>query len=136
VAINDGVYNLDYGTPLTVQAPGVLANDIARSAITARLVDPPAAGSVSLAASGGFSFTPATGQCGLVTFTYVANDGTVDSALATASLRIDCLPHATDDAVTVLEDSGVTAITVLSNDNDPDPGQTLTVTSTSQATNG
>jgi VCBS repeat-containing protein len=136
VAMNDGVYNLDFGQQLSVQAPGVLGNDVARSAITAHLIDPPPAGTVTLAESGAFLFTPASGQCGAVTFTYVANDGTGDSSPATASLLIDCLPHANDDAVTVLEDSGVTAITVLSNDNDPDPGQTLTVTGTGPASNG
>ena len=79
--------------------------------------------------SGAFQFTPAANQCGPVTFTYAANDGTVDSNPATVTLVIDCVPHANDDAVTVAEDSGITTLTVLSNDNDPDPGQTLTVTS-------
>jgi VCBS repeat-containing protein len=136
VAMNDGVYSLDFGQSLSLPAPGVLANDIARSAISARMINAPGAGTLALNSSGAFVFTPAAAQCGPVTFTYVANDGSVDSSPATVTLLIDCLPHATDDTVSVPEDSGVTAITVLSNDNDPDPGQTLTISSTTQGSHG
>src|SRR4051812_10764504 len=136
VAMNDGVYSVDFGQSLSLAAPGVLANDIARSAISARMINPPGAGTVTLNASGAFVFTPAAAQCGQVNFTYVANDGSGDSSPATVTLLIDCLPHAGNDTVSVLEDSGVTAITVLSNDNDPDPGQTLTISTTTQGSHG
>ena len=129
-------YNINYGVPLVVQAPGVLSNDIARAAITAQLNTPPDVGTLTLASSGAFTFTPASGQCGPVTFKYVANDGAQSSAPATVTLTIDCLPRAVDDTLTVLEDSGVTAVTVLANDSDPDPGQTLTISSVTQGSHG
>jgi hypothetical protein len=136
VAIPDGPYAVDYGTAMVLSAPGVLGNDIGRSSLTARLVGTPANGTVTLTPTGAFTFTPDPAACGAASFSYVANDGTTDSAPTLVSIVIDCKPHPGDDAATVLEDSGVNTITVLANDTDPDPGQTLTVIAVAQPANG
>src|SRR4051812_43780358 len=136
VARNDGVYAVDFQMPRIVAAPGVLGNDYGMHSLTAVAVGTPIGGSVVLASSGGFTFTPAAGFCGAASFQYQALDGTVASNTGTASLLIDCTPHAGDDVVTVLEDSGASTITVLSNDSDPDASQTLTITSVSAPAHG
>ncbi|HEX5040879.1 MAG TPA: LamG-like jellyroll fold domain-containing protein [Candidatus Limnocylindria bacterium] len=89
VAVDDS-YTTPESTPLTVAAPGVLANDTDAdaNALTAIKVSDPAHGSVSLAATGGFTYTPSAGYSGPDSFTYRANDGTVDSNTATVSLTV------------------------------------------------
>jgi len=81
-------YNGTQDTPLTINAPGVLANDTDadNDPLAAILVAPPAHGSVVLSANGGFSYTPAAGYSGGDSFTYKANDGKDDSAPATVTL--------------------------------------------------
>ena len=71
-------------------------------------------------------FTPGAGVCGPASFKYRAQRRHAAEQRGTASLVVDCTPHAGDDATTVLEDSGASTITVLANDSDPDPGQSLT----------
>ncbi len=54
-------------------------------------------------------------------FTYTLNGGST----ATVAVTVTCVdddPVAVDDAATVAEDSGATAIDVLANDTDPDGG--------------
>ena len=48
---------------------------------------------------------------------------------------VNCKPNADPDQVIVLEDSGTTAISVMSNDEDPD-SQAFTVTAVTQGANG
>ncbi len=137
VAQNDGVYSVDFQTPLVIPASGVVGNDYGRNGLTAILsAGSVVGGSVDLSASGAFTFTPGPTACGPASFKYRANDGTLDSNEATVSISIDCKPRAGNDAVTIAEDSGTTTITVLSNDTDPDPGQVLTVTSVGSAAHG
>ena len=69
-------------------APGVLANDIDTDPLTAAVETDPTHGDVILAADGGFTYTPDTGYFGSDSFTYVANDGTVDSDPATVTLTV------------------------------------------------
>ena len=85
-------------------------------------------GTVTLAGSGAFTFTPAAGVCGPASFRYRASDGTNSGNEATVSIVIGCGLSAGADAVSVLEDSGANALAVLANDTG-DPGQTLVVTS-------
>ena len=89
VASNDS-YTTNQGTPLNVAAPGVLQNDLDAdgNALTATNVTAPAHGTVVLNANGSFTYTPTAGYSGLDTFSYLANDGTVDSNLATVSIDI------------------------------------------------
>jgi hypothetical protein len=138
LAANDGVYQADFQMPLIVGAPGILANDVGRSGLTASVVAGSAVnGTVQLTPSGAFTFTPAAAACGAAGFKYVASDESgAPSNIGTVSVVIDCRPRPVDDAATVLEDSGTTTISVLANDSDPDPGQTLSITSVTQPANG
>jgi N,N-dimethylformamidase beta subunit-like, C-terminal/Bacterial Ig domain/Bacterial cadherin-like domain len=84
-------------------------------------------------ASGDCTDTPTPG-----TYRYasVAVDQWADSAVA-LSASVDNLnpPTAVNDSATVSEDSGATAISVLSNDTDPD-GDPITISSASDPTHG
>ena len=59
-------------TALTIAAPGVLANDsglpVPTAAVTSSTTT--AGGTITLGATGGFTYTPATGFTGSDTFTY------------------------------------------------------------------
>src|SRR5207249_998314 len=70
-------------------------------------------------------------------FTFKANDGTLDSNVATVTIAVAAVndaPVANNDAVTTAEDTAVT-IAVLGNDTDID-GDTLTVTGVSAPQHG
>jgi len=97
---NGDSYTTDFGTPLTVAAPGVLANDSdpEGKALSATLTSPASHGTVSLGSGGGFTYTPATGFSGTDTFTYTASDGTLTSAPATVSITV----NAQTDTVTIV----------------------------------
>ena len=83
-------YGGQQGKQIVVLAPGVLANDgdIDGDALTAAVVSGPAHGHVDLAADGSFTYTPNANFHGVDTFTYRANDGTVDSPVATVTLNV------------------------------------------------
>jgi PKD repeat protein/flagellar hook assembly protein FlgD len=78
------------GQPLQVLVPGVLANDRDPDGdpLTAMVVAAPATGTLALAADGSFTYTPAPGFSGVVTFAYVARDATAASVPATVTLTI------------------------------------------------
>ena len=79
-------------TPLTIAAPGLLANDgdLSSRPLTAELVNAPspAQGSVTLRPDGGFTFTPAAGFTGVATFTYRPIAGSVAGAPATVIILV------------------------------------------------
>jgi len=94
VAVNDS-YTATLNTLLTVNAPGVLGNDTDADSntLTAAVVTGPAhAASFTLNPNGSFNYTPATGYSGPDSFTYVANDGTVNSAPATVNITVNSTP--------------------------------------------
>jgi CSLREA domain-containing protein len=137
---NDDSYNATEDTQLAVTAPGVLGNDtdVEGSTLTATLVDDVSDGTLVLAANGSFTYDPDANFCGADSFTYRANDGDDDSNLATVSITVECVndaPVAADDAATVAEDSGATAVDVLANDDDVE-GDPLTVTAVTNPANG
>jgi hypothetical protein len=72
--------------PLTVQAPGVLANDTRAS--SAQLVSGPAHGTLVLSGDGGFTYTGAEDFVGTDSFSYTASDGPSSSPAATVSLTV------------------------------------------------
>jgi Ca2+-binding RTX toxin-like protein len=86
----DDAYATAAGTPLSVAAPGVLANDTDpdEDALTAALASGPAHGTVSLASDGSFSYTPAEDFSGLDAFTYRASDGELLSDPATVRITV------------------------------------------------
>jgi hypothetical protein len=73
----DDYYGATAGATLTVQAPGVLENDrdpVEGDGLTARLDGQPATGTVTLNASGGFTFVADPGEYRWDAFTYSACD--------------------------------------------------------------
>jgi hypothetical protein len=79
---------------LNVAAPGVLANDsdIDGDSLTAVKVNSPAHGLLTLAADGGFSYTPTSGYTGPDAFSYKASDGSLQSATRIVSLAVSAIP--------------------------------------------
>jgi VCBS repeat-containing protein len=128
----DNSYSTAEDTPLTVAAPGVLANDgdPDNNPLSAVLVSGPIHGSLNLNANGGFTYTPAANFNGTDSFTYKASDGSAQSNPATVTITVTPVndpPAATDDAYSTAEDTPLTiaAPGVLGNDTDPD-SSTLT----------
>jgi len=137
---NDDTFTATADTTLTVVAPGVLLNDIDPDLdpLTAVLVTDVANGTLTLNADGSFDYTPNAGFTGTDTFTYVANDGTADSNVATVTITVNAPPVAVDDEFFVDEDAILDepALTgVLANDTDAefDP---LTAELVTDVTNG
>lgn len=89
VANNDS-YTTDQNVMLTVNTPGVLANDTDAdgNALTAILVSNPAHGTLTLNANGSFTYRPATNYNGADNFTYKARDGGQSSGVATVNLTV------------------------------------------------
>jgi VCBS repeat-containing protein len=111
-------------TTLSVTVPGVLGNDsdTEGDALTANVVSTATNGSLGLNADGSFSYTPNAGFIGEDSFSYVANDGTTDSALATVTLTVAAVnsdaPVANADSYATGENTAlsVSAPGVLGND--------------------
>ena len=100
VATSDS-YSVNEDTPLNVAAPGVLGNDTDADGnpLTAVLVSGPlpSQGTLTLNANGSFGFTPTLNFNGPATFTYKANDGSLDSNTVTVTITV----NAVNDAPTV-----------------------------------
>lgn len=86
----DDAYSVDQDEKLIIAAPGVLANDtdIDSPTLTAILVSGPSHGTLTLQASGAFTYKPSPGFSGSDTFTYKANDGGADSNVATVAITV------------------------------------------------
>ncbi len=96
VAAND-TYVTGFETPLTVAAPGVLANDASNSgtvigfdAVSSQ------GGTVSVAPDGGFTYTPPAGFAGTDSFGYSISNGTATSS-ATVTIEVIHFTVANDD---------------------------------------
>ncbi len=106
-----------------LQATDVDGDTLTFSLITAM---PSSEGTVSVQGNGGFSFTPAANFNGQTSFTFKANDGTVDSNTATVTIDITPVndpPVAQDGAGSVPEDgvlSGLLPIDTNTGDVDGD----------------
>jgi VCBS repeat-containing protein len=128
--VNDE-YAMDEDEPLTVAAPGVLANDRdpLGGALTARVSGPPAHGTLTLNEDGSFVYTPNRDYNGEDTFTYTASNGS-GYAWATVTLTVrpvNDAPVANDDSAT-LEKNGSVIVSPLTNDTDvDDPKTSLTL---------
>ncbi|HUR17304.1 MAG TPA: Ig-like domain-containing protein, partial [Acidimicrobiales bacterium] len=91
-AVADTYPAIPYATPLSVAAPGVLANDTNtedNDPLVAGQASDPAGGTVSLNPDGSFTYTPDAGFSGADTFTYTASDGRDYSARATVSITVE-----------------------------------------------
>jgi len=85
-------YSTNEDTPLAVAAPGVLANDNDpdNDPLTAVLAsNPQHAASFSCSSNGSFSYTPEANFNGQDSFTYHANDGTLNSANVTVTITVN-----------------------------------------------
>jgi hypothetical protein len=87
---NPDTYTTPANTPLTVAAPGVLANDtdVDSSALRVALISGPSSGTLVLNADGSFVFTPAPGFTGTVTFDYRVFDSRDDSNTVTVTIIV------------------------------------------------
>jgi len=135
----DDAYSVNEDTTLTVDTPGVLANDNDADSdpLTASKDSDPANGSVILNADGSFTYTPNAEYSGDDSFTYHASDGIADSGVATVLITVNPvndLPVAEDDSAATDEDTAVT-IPVLDNDSDID-SSTLVVEAITQPASG
>src|SRR5213079_3128924 len=126
VAVNDS-YTTAEDTLLTVIAAGVLANDsdIDGDALSAILVSQPTHGVLTLNTNGGFNYLPATNYVGSDSFTYQADDGSLNSGIATVSIIVTAVndaPVAVNDGYSTPEDTQLTVVAagVLANDSDVD----------------
>jgi VCBS repeat-containing protein len=125
---NNDSYSVNEGGTLNVAPAGVLGNDTDAegSALNAVLVSGPAhAASFTLDANGSFSYVHDGSETTSDSFTYRANDGALDSNLATVTISIapvNDAPIANSDAYAV-DEGGTLAVGVpglLGNDTDPD----------------
>jgi hypothetical protein len=105
----------------TVAAPGVLANDVTLLGTTAVLVSPTTNGTVSLAADGGYTYSPAAGFVGTDIFTY-RDSGLLTNTVSVTITVTNATPVAAADSYSA--NAGVTrtisAPGVLNNDSDAD----------------
>ncbi|NOX56798.1 MAG: tandem-95 repeat protein, partial [Planctomycetes bacterium] len=133
----DDAFVIGEDTTLTVQTPGVLANDgdVAADPLTAQLATGPTHGNVTLNANGAFVYVPNPDFNGTDSFAYqVADD---DGATATATVTVTVTPVndppvAQDVAVTTNEDTPVSG-TLTATDVD---GDSLTYAPTTAASKG
>jgi bacillopeptidase F len=116
-------YSLSAGTPLSVAAPGVLANDTSPSgkSLSAVLLSGPSkavAGSFVLNANGSFTYATSILTASTDSFTYAATDGTLQSPAATVTITIAAhpAPVAANDTYSVARNSSAAAFAVLVND--------------------
>jgi VCBS repeat-containing protein len=144
VAENDD-YDTDEDTILIIPAPGVLSNDsdVNGDPLTAGLDTTTTNGFLSFNADGSFSYTPDPDFCGADGFTYHADDGALDSNIATVNINVDCVndaPVATNNTYTVNEDTQLTGNVIADDtgagaDGDVD-GDSLSIFSNSDVSHG
>ena len=125
----------DEDTPATIT---MTASDVdVDDTLTFAVVTTPEHGTLSGTAPN-LTYTPNPDYNGPDSFTFKANDGTVDSNIATVSITVNSVndaPVAADDTASTNEDTAV-VIDVLANDTDADTGDTLTVQSATDPANG
>jgi CSLREA domain-containing protein len=96
VANDDAAYSTDEDTVLNVSAAGVLANDTdgEDDSLNAIHVAGPPHGSLTMNSDGSFSYTPNANFNGTDSFTYKANDGSLDSNVATVTITVNAVNDA------------------------------------------
>jgi VCBS repeat-containing protein len=133
----DDTYSTDEDTPLSVAAPGVLDNDTdaQNDPLTASLVtDPSRAASFTLNADGSFDYSPDANFNGTDSFTYKANDGSLDSNTATVTITVNAVNDPPTAAVvggTCLSDTAAQAVVNLTVGDVESSPSSLTVSATS-----
>ena len=147
VAIDDSILVNEGATITTVtnNATTLTNNDtdVDNVSLTAIIVTQPTNGSLTLNSNGTFSYTHNGSETITDSFTYKANDGALDSNIATVTITITPVndaPVANDDSISVNEGATVTELSnnqtsVLNNDTDAE-SNTLTVSVVTPPTNG
>jgi VCBS repeat-containing protein len=139
VAVQEPAYTVN-GDASIIAGASVLANDTDADAdtLTAVLENDVANGTLTLNADGTFDYTPNADFNGSDSFTYFANDGTVNSASSAAVTitvtELNDAPAGVNDVATTTEDIAA-IIDVLVNDSDVD-GDTLVVSAVADGANG
>ena len=89
-------YDTDEDVPLSVAAPGVLANDTDADGnpLTAVLVSGASHGALALNPNGSFSYTPAADYNGPDGFTYKPNDSTADGNTVSVAITVNAVNDA------------------------------------------
>ncbi|MEP7203070.1 MAG: Ig-like domain-containing protein [Ilumatobacteraceae bacterium] len=86
-------YTTAEDSPRTIAAPGIMGNDYDEDGdtltVTPTPLTGPTNGTVTLAANGGFTYTPTTGFVGTDSFTYQLNDPTGRTATGTVTMTVD-----------------------------------------------
>ncbi|MDQ3580974.1 MAG: Ig-like domain-containing protein, partial [Pseudomonadota bacterium] len=143
VAVDDDAFAVAEDTGLNAPAPGVLGNDTDGTSdpLTAVLNTGVSNGMLTLNPNGSFTYMPVANFQGTDSFTYRANDGTVNSTNpATVTITVSAVddpPVAINDVATVNEDAPATTIAVLANDTDVDGGaKTVTAVQNPSANGG
>jgi hypothetical protein len=139
----DDSYSTDEDTQLIVPVPGVLTNDSDGDgdSLTAVLDNGPGSGTLTLNSDGSFNYTPGLNFNGSDSFTYHANDGGLDSNVATVTITVNAVPDppviAEGKAVPAAmdEDGSPTAFDLTLHATDAD-GDTITWGISRQATHG
>ena len=117
----------------------LLANDsdVENDSLRVVLVRQPEHGTLEMHSDGSVSYTPTTGFKGVDSFSYQANDGSLDSNVVNVSLTVmtvNTAPLAQNDQASTPENQAV-RINVLANDTDAEGGS-LQVTQVGQALHG
>jgi Tol biopolymer transport system component len=107
----DDSYSASEDTALTVSAAnGVLVNDTDTECDTLTAIEvsgpDPDKGTLTLNSDGSFTYTPNAGFSGTDTFTYKANDGSLDSNVATVTLTVKDTSAPTVSSVVPVDSSG------------------------------
>jgi len=121
----DDDYTTNEDGSLTVATPGILANDtdLDGDPLTAILVNNVSNGTLTLETGGSFSYIPDADFNGTDSFNYKANDGTLDSNIATVTVTVTSVndaPVAYDQSVSTYEDT-ILLFTLTGSDPDADP---------------
>jgi len=131
-AVDDGFATAE-DTTLNVGVPGVLGNDSDQDGdpLTAIKLSDPQHGALNLNNDGSFTYIPAPDFFGSDSFTYQANDGALDSDIASVSLTIAPIndpPVAAADSFSTAEDTplAIDAPGVLVNDSDAEGDPLIT----------
>lgn len=118
---NSETYATAVNTALTVNAPGLLANDVDANGdpLTAILDKNPANGSVIVNANGSFTYTPNQNFKGVDTFYYRASDGYSTSSSTLVNINVlsgGILQFPTGGTFSVREDAGNIDVQILRSD--------------------
>ena len=141
-------YAMAEGNTLSVDAPGILANDTDEvgEGLSAFYVSGPSNGTLTpqgadnlnIAQDGAFGYTPDAGFSGTDSFRYQVSDGVGGQDTTTVTISVNGPPVAQDDAYQVSEGDTLTYLanaSVLANDSDPD-GDALDALLVSEPANG